>query len=558
MAYESVGNGYTVGVLPNIAAEDEQIQQGLAHKFDQYTNPFMLARGISGVFQPGIENAQKQQQINSSTSYQQGMLGVEQARQQLAATAQNTLLPLQANMLTGQSAELEARTAALNYQNSQATDAAAQLPYVLSNAATAQVKGDTVGVIKSFTPAVVARYPELVQNIMGYTDKNNTLAEQIHDQANQAAGSAWAEQNPDASLADAQNAWKPDTSPGITPLQNSLNQSAWTKGFGATQVAMQQKKAQYDQQTQIATLGAQKSLGVADIQALGRVARTDPGVIPLLESQAPGITQAITKGVPWTRDPSVLPMAPSIYPPEVLKPVISGLMALAKQGNSAYPDEVAQTNAMATAMMPDLAKRMGIDRLTDPAIVTSLRTVALQSVPYDNVIKNAAADPSLMQAPKDWLGRPTGEPSPFLDAVAKKALLDQQKQTILASVKPAPQSQSDATTSPQDQPWNANPYKKPIPAGAAPTPMVSGNPATTAAFAATGGAATPQSPAPVRPAAASALISGDISPAVLNKIDPSGEVQKAYEWAKANPSSPKAQQIMAKLKNIVSGTNGAQ
>src|ERR1700675_1967172 len=116
MAYEGLGGGgYSSGMQPNYAGQLAEMQDKYAHSWDQFSNPFLNAQGVQSEILPWQRMALEQKQQASQQSYQQGMLGIDQARQNMAQTAQDKLLPLQANMIGAQTSNLSAEAAKTNF-----------------------------------------------------------------------------------------------------------------------------------------------------------------------------------------------------------------------------------------------------------------------------------------------------------------------------------------------------------------------------------------------------------------------------------------------------------
>lgn len=273
MAGEQVGAGYSVGFMPSYADKYGQIQEGLAHRFDSYTNPFLLARNISGAFQPGIENAQKQQQLNSTQAYQKGMLDIDQQRQNLAQTAQDTLLPLQANMLGAQADGLKAEAASRQYQLDTQKDGMAQFPDYMAAVGQAVQNNDPSALATAIGQnAAAARLnPSLTMDAYNKISQTKQMETTGITSAAAAKGADYAAMNPSANPADFEKAFTP--SDGLTPAQQIAEKNAYLMGANHTQA-----------QAQVAAAKGSITLAAAQLRQTGQIdAATVKTLGPLIQ-----------------------------------------------------------------------------------------------------------------------------------------------------------------------------------------------------------------------------------------------------------------------------------
>lgn len=501
-------------MLPNYAEEDEQIQQGLAHKYDDYTNPFKLSQGISSVFQPGIQNAQKQQMVN-----------IDQARQNLAATAQNTLLPLQANMLTAQATNLTGETALRNYQIDQMKDAQSQLPDFLNGLSDAETNSDPSLLFKAAasSPAAVARNPGLVTDSLNRLSQQQAIKTQGITGSAAARGMDYVAQNPNANPTDFESAFTPTE--GLNAAQQLQEKQAFIQGASHQQA-----------QSSVAAAKGQIQLAAAQIRQTGQIdAATQRALSPLIQ-----------KGF-FTPDA----LAAVGVDPDTSDKLLAAANGQPNGQGGVVPDKVAVANiatarALLNSPMPSTEQTSWANSVLNNGGTPAFQLPVYSPDTQDQI--NAKTDEikglqdALAQNQKGWMWSASDTSKALSDITQKKQeLINIRKNGRIST----PQ---DGTSS-----FSPNPFMKPIPANGMPaSAAVPGNPQTTAALAATGGATSP-SQAESTPAPAA---SGDIPPDALSKLD--AKTQAAYTWAKANPSSPKAQQIMTALKNLVSRTNGAQ
>lgn len=265
MAYETTGNGYSVGAIPNYAAEDEQIQSGLSHRFDFATNPFLLAKNLQNTFLPYIEQQDK-------SSYQRASLNLDQQRQNLAQTAQNTLLPLQAQQLTAQTQGLVANAAMQSFQLGKAQDAYGQMPDYLAKLSQASQSGDASAAYQAGAdnPAAFTANPNLSMDAVNrITQQQQGVTASIAGAA-QSKGADYVSQNPNASPTDIESSFTPTT--GISPAQQIQEKNAYIQGASHQHV-----------QTAVAAAKGQITLAAAQIRQTGQIdAATQRALGPLI------------------------------------------------------------------------------------------------------------------------------------------------------------------------------------------------------------------------------------------------------------------------------------
>lgn len=266
MPFESVGNGFSVGSQPDYAQLIGNIQNQNASRFDQYTNPFLNSRGVQGEILPWLENAQNQ-------GYRKGMLSIDQARQNMAQTAQDTLLPLQANKLNADTAGLQAQAAMQNFQLNRMQDSASQMPSLLSGISDAEANSDPAALFQAgaSNPAAFAANPSIM------TDSLNRLSQQQEAKTTGIIGSAasrgadYVSQNPNSSVEDISSSYQP--SDGLNPAQQQQEKNAYIQGATHQQV-----------QANTASIRGTLQLAAAEVRANGSVkAATQKTLGPLIQ-----------------------------------------------------------------------------------------------------------------------------------------------------------------------------------------------------------------------------------------------------------------------------------
>lgn len=121
----------------NYAAQDWNIEQNQAHKFDQYTNPFLLAQSFNQTELPLRQQADQEAQAQA-----QNILANKQY--QLQQTQQASMLPLQMQGMSAQTAQTQAMTAAQAFALHQQQTGAAQVPSLAATLANV-APGDNAG-----------------------------------------------------------------------------------------------------------------------------------------------------------------------------------------------------------------------------------------------------------------------------------------------------------------------------------------------------------------------------------------------------------------------------
>lgn len=269
----SVGDGRSAPDTPDVADKYADLQNQQFHRFDQFTNPFLLARNLSGAFQPGVDNAQKQQQLNSTQAYQKGMLDIDQQKQNLAQTAQDTLLPLQANMLGAQADGLKAEAASRQYQLDTTKDGMTQFPDFMTAVGQAVQNNDPTALATAIgqNPAAVRMNPSLAMDAYNRINQSKQIETTGITGAAMAKGADYASMNPSANPADFETSFKP--SDGITPAQQIAEKNAYLLGANHTQA-----------QAQVASAKGAITLAAAQMRQTGQIdAATVKTLGPLIQ-----------------------------------------------------------------------------------------------------------------------------------------------------------------------------------------------------------------------------------------------------------------------------------
>jgi hypothetical protein len=245
----------------------------------------------------------------------------------------------------------------------------------------------------------------------------------------------------------------------------------------------------------------------AELRTLGQAIRNGTMTPDQLEAIAPGLGNAAVNDPDkdFTPDPNATPAAPSIYPESIQKEALAQYAAINKPGTNATPQQIAATNAMLAAVLPSVARATGVDKQADPNTVGQLQSIAMMMKGPQSIIQQAAFNPALMQAPTTMFGTPTGDPSPYDQAVQKLNTLQQQQQAILHGAgqqaapdqaQPAPSTFGNRFLNPQGtdlgqgmslpQVDTGTTLTSDALSGVKPPPItIPGNPATTAAVNAT-------------------------------------------------------------------------
>lgn len=520
MALEaSVGNGYSVGYTPNYAAEDEQIQQGLAHKFDEYTNPFLLAKNISGVFQPGIQNAQNQQKLNSEQSYQQGMLGVEQQRQNLAQTAQDTLLPIQANYYGAQAAELNARAATTNYQLDTSKDGYSQMPTLMNGIGSAVTNNDPTALAGAIgqNPAAVRMNPQLVMDAFNKISQSKQIETQGITGAAQGTGADYVSMNPGATLDDIKSSYSP-SSEDLTPAQKLAEKNAYVQGATHNQVQIKAAQAkgtiteavaEYRQNGQI-TSATQRALGVLASKGI-----VNPQTLAAMDVD-PDTSNALMASLsaPPNKNGSVIPNSVAVSNISLAKSILAEPNPSTIEKNWAYSTMNGNGNPQFQLPILPPSVQDKADNLKDQ--ISNLK------------------DSLSSRSKSSWLGKSDWDTTNDKIADLKDQLANLKNNNYITP------SQGNPNANFQDQqnpfiPGSSN-YRGAVPVTPRGAPVVPGNPATTSAL---------QASAP-KPAAAAQVSVPIVSQTDMQRLSP--DDQKFFAWAKANPNDPKAAQVFQRVK----------
>lgn len=505
MAYESVGPGYSSGILPNYAEEYYQTQQNQSHKFDNYTNPFLLARNISSVFQPGIENAQKQQQVGISQQMEQ----IDAARQQMAQTAQNTLLPLQASQIQAQTAGLQAEGAMRQFQLGKSQDAYSQAPDYFNSLSSGVNSGDPSAIYSAMAqnPAAAMTYGQESGNALAYADRvSQTRMAGVVGSAQQQGADAAAKNgnmNPD----DYASSLSPQ--PGENDAQFQQRKAAAMQGFAQKQQQMQGIQAQAMNQQVLAKIRSGATITAAELRALGQGVRTGQVTVDQLEQLSPGLGNAAlnSPNQDFTPNPNATAAPVSRYPEQIQTEALKHYNTVS-ENPAATPQMKDEAARQLAVVNPGLAPSLGVAVQYDPVTQAQLDGINAQEMAAKATIKQAGSDPSLTKAPSwydnAFLPADQKDTTPLQRAIGQVQNLELQRAKIL----------------------------KQQTAGAQVTP---------AAVSAPSGAkeASPQSTPTIQ-----------FSPDDMQKLPP--QYQQALKWAESNPTDPRSKQIVQQAQMLLS------
>jgi hypothetical protein len=441
MAYEQTGPGYSSGMQPQYAQYFNQLQQQNAQQFADYTNPFLNERGVQSEILPWQQQALENQREGlaektqaQQAQYQQGILGVEQARQQMAQTAQNALLPLQANMLGVQADGISAETAARNFQLGKQQQAFTQAPRLFSSLSDAVTKGDPSAIYQAMSenPAAAMTYGQDTMNALNFADKSQQMRNAGMVGSAQQIGMDDAAKN--ISTDPTEYASGLTQQSGETDSQYQMRKAAQMGGFAQKQQQMMGVRAQAVNAQALATIRAGGTIKAAELRTMGQAIRNGTMTVEQLESISPGLGNAALNDPDedFKGDPAAA-AAPVFNAPEpIIKDLLDQRAKLPTGDDPASQATRAQNDAAIAWAAPQMAKSMGIS--SDPNVSRQLQTINLQMKPWQQILSNSANDPKLMQRPTNMWGTPTGEPSPYEQAVQKLNVLQQQQQQILGAV----------------------------------------------------------------------------------------------------------------------------
>lgn len=518
MPFESTGNGISVGSMPSYADKYGEIQQGLAHRFDQYVNPFLLAHNISDVFQPGIQNAQHQQQLNDTQSYQQGMLGVERARQQLAATAQNSLLPLQANLLDAQATNIGADAARTNFMLDQTKQGISQIGAFATALNGAKSPEDVQSIAGQFPDALsTPQGQDLFNKTYGTLSQRQGVQQSFAYQSAVNQGKAMAFDIPEGkALTDViAEIPKPDSGDPVAVAQYSAKIDGLTQQYSGTQ-QMQLASTLKLANTQLQTNGKIDASLISTLRSGLASGKLSPSILQAanLSPEAYSKLQAALAG---QADASgqITPSPVAVASINSAKSILANPMATTTEKNWAY--DAMNTHGNPSYRLPVIppAAQDQVDLLTQQI----------------QMLQNAQ--------PKT---RPYFGGSEF--DKANQQIMDLKKQVIDIKNNSAQTPNSSMTSGFGQNPFN--PYgvgQTGTPPSANPSAPaeVPGNPQTTAAL-----QATQPSPEKTQPAGQALQLPDE----VLSKLSPPD--QQAYAWLQKNPNNPNAAKVAQRLKNLIS------
>ena len=559
MPYESVGPNYSGGVEPDYASKLGAIQQGAENNFADYTNPFMNMKGIQGEVLPWLQQANQQKQTQSDISYRQGMLGIDQQRQNLAQTAQDTLLPLQANYLGTQADALTAEVSARNFALSKQQDAYSQAPDYYSALSTAVQQGNPSAIYDAMSknPAAAMTYGQDSMNALNYSDQTSRIRNAGVAGSAMQQGMDYAAQNPDASPTDYGSSLQQN--PGENSADFAMRKTAQIQGFAQKQAQVQQVQQQAQNQQILAQIRQGGTIKAAQVRALGMGIRSGQTTVDQIEQMAPGLGVAAYNAAngpasDFTQDPTKMAPPVSKYPEQMQVEALKHYNTIMEGAGT--PEQKQAAAAQLAVISPALAPSLGAQPSYDPVTNAQLDGLNAKEKQAQMVIQQAQTDPTKLQPTPTMFGFGTPGPSPVDQAQQTIQEVEQQRAQILRGQTGQVQSQMQ----PKGQPapntnFGQNPF---MPAstsfnvpgygnvdlngGSAPI-AVPGNPMTQAALNQTG--ALNVTPA-TKTAPAQVVAPSQAANPEPAKIDPD-QVMKARQWLQANPKDPRAQQIRAKL-----------
>jgi len=427
IAFESVGEGRSVGSQPNYAAEYGQIQQGLAHRFDEFTNPFLFAQNVNKSVLPWIENKQE-------NAYRQGMLDIDRQKQNLAQTAQDTLLPLQANMLGAQASNLAAEGSARAYELSRAQNADASAPEFFQSFGRAIVNGDKTAAYDAIAqnPQVAAKFAPQIQSGMNDLDKNSIIRQGVGIQsatqqgADAAATSRFS--NPEeysASLAPL---------PNENPVDFQLRQSAAQQGFAQKHAQLQQIQAQNAAKITLAQIQAGGRVDSSTVRTIGDLIKNGNMSPDELGAVRPGLA-AWAAAHPGQEFNGPQGAMASAYPKETQKEVMANYTATMISPNASQ-DARDSATAMLHKVFPAFAAQDGAAPQYDPVSNAQLKALDLAEKGAQLGLSKALQDPKGRETP--W-GGIFGGKSPYQEAIDTINRINIERADILKN-SPAPRA----------------------------------------------------------------------------------------------------------------------
>lgn len=502
MSFEQIVGGGSVGEQPNYAAQDWQIQQQQAHRFDDFTNPFLFAQNVNKSVMPWIENKQ-------NYNLNQAKLDIAQKQQDLAETEQNTLLPLKAQQLGVQTSNMQAQGAAASYALNRAQTADASAPEFFKQFGTAINNGDKVGAYNAIAnyPDVTAKYAQQIQSGMADLDKNSIIHQGVGIQSatQQGAVAAANQKFPDP------QSYGESLTPQANESQSDflLRQSAAQQGFAQKQSQIQQIQAQSQSKLALAKIQAGGRVDSATVRTVGDLIKNGNMAPDEVEAVAPGLA-AWSQAHPGEEFNGPLNAMASPYPKQTQQETMQNYRTILASPNASEQDK-ASVRAQMHQVFPAFASQDGGSPNVDP--VNSAYLSALDTADKAAQLKAAQAAASPTGHDKPLWGIFGGQ-SPYDEAIGTINRIKMERANFL-------QNQTQQS-SPQ-----ATPLKQTSASNAPAQLAASGNPLTAAAVQSTQTNATPAASAPVQ----------------MNPKD-----QQAMKWAKANPNDPRSAKWLEALK----------
>lgn len=535
MPNENVGDGRSVGQVEDYASKYGAIQQGLAHRFDQYTNPFMLSQSLSNVFQPGIQNAQKQQMVN-----------IDQARQNMAQTAQDTLLPLQANSINAQTDEMKARVASMNYQLSTQQDAMSQFPDFMKSVGDAVQNNDPAALATSIGqyPAAVRLNPGLAMDAYNKISQSKQIETTGITGAAMANGADYVTMNPGSSVDDIKNSYTP-SSPNLNPAQQIAEKNAYMQGATHNQVQITAAQVNATVKEAVAEMNQNGRIAAATQRSLGMLAakgQVSPKTLAAMDVDPQTSSQLMAAlNTPPDSKGLIIPDRVLVANINAAKSIEANPLSTTVEKNWAH--DVMNNNGAPSFNIPTYA----------PAVQDKIDL--LQGEINDR-------QKALEQNQKGWMWG-ASDTNDALGQITdlKKQLIDVKNNNAKpasSAVAPAAQSSVDIPTPTITFGTNSNPY---LPSGGlSAIPGVTDipdNPQTSAALQATTSMPTSTS---FNPSAMPSQYAGipqrkstSVSPTQSTmsqsdiQVSPQ-QIQSAKEWLKNNPDDPRASGVRLKLR----------
>jgi len=435
MAGESVGEGRSVGFLPDFADRLGAIQDKYAHRFDEFTNPFLSSQNINKSVLPWIEN-QQTNQLN------QANLDLARQRQNLAQTAQDTILPLQAQQLGVQTSNLRGQGAAAAYNLNRLQNSDASAPEFFKQFGDAISNGDKVAAYNAIAenPEVVGRYSQQIQSGMSDLDKNSIIRQGVGIQSATQQGADAAATSKFANPEDYSASLTP--LPNETPTDFQLRQSAAQQGFAQKHAQLQQIQAQSAAKIALAKIQAGGRVDSSTVRTIGELIKNGNMPVDALESVRPGLAAWATAHPGQDYDGPVNDgtIPGSQFPAQVQRTVLQNWQAVNDNPNSSQSAKD-QASAMLYRVFPAFAQKEGATVQYDPVTDAQLKGIDLAEKAAQVALSKAAADPKGQQP--GWFG----VKSPYDQAIDTINRLNVERAQILKS-SPVPKSPQSTVVSP--------------------------------------------------------------------------------------------------------------